>query len=459
MTMATTNGRHSFALEDEGAWESPESLGFAAGEEEDEWTGETGFESTFEGGFGETGFESTLEDEWTGETGFESTLEDEWTGETGGAWETHEALGYTPGSFEDEWTGEAAFEGGGLETGFESAFEGGSYESAFEGAFEDEDEDESDQFLPFLAPLAMKALPMIAKFALPAVKRLLPVARRAVQNVVRNVTSTPLPPSMRPVMRGISALQGGQGRRVYRRRRPAFPMGGFPGGFGAAGGGFPGMPGMPAFPGGFPDGAGAPTPAPAPMPAQPSVGTLLRQLSQLLNVGEAVAAEAEASFFGSNEFQTELGAHEFAHEAALTEVLAAEASHATTEAEAESLLGSALPVTIRIMGGAGSIRPLIPTLTRSNARLVSAIRRSGPGSQQLLRTVPTIQRRTIASIRAARRAGRPVGPRMVPQIMAGQAARVLGSPHVCGRSLLRNAAIRRGTVAPAGRVVRAVRAY
>ena len=45
-------------------------------------------------------------------------------------------------------------------------------------------------------------------------------------------------------------------------------------------------------------------------------------------------------------------------------------------------------------------------------------------------------------------------PALVAPVMAGQAARVLGTPHICGRALVRNTVIRRGTVAPAGRMVR-----
>jgi hypothetical protein len=451
MTLGTTNGRHAFAFEDEASHFAPESHGFASGEEEWEGSGEweashfspetSHFAQEMSHFAPESHGFASGEEEWEGSGEWEAshfspesnpfasgewegTGEDEW--ESSGEWESNpfapEASHFAPESHgfatgEAEWEGTGEWEASHFSTesnpfsSGEEEWEGGSLE------------DESDQFLPFLAPLAMKALPMIARYALPAVKRLLPIARQAIGNVVRNVTSTPLPNGMRPVVQGIRALQGGPGPRPMYRRAPSYG------------------------------------PPPTPIPAQPTIGTLLRQLSQLLNVGEAVAAEAEASYFGTNEMHTELGAHENAHEAALTEVLAAEAAHATTEAEAEALLGSALPITIRIMGGPGSIRPLIPTLTRSNARLVSSIRRSGPGSQQLLRAVPAIQRRTIASIRAARRAGRPVGPRMVPQIMAGQAARVLGTPHICGRALLRNAAIRRGTVAPVGRVIRPIRTF
>ncbi len=147
----------------------------------------------------------------------------------------------------------------------------------------------------------------------------------------------------------------------------------------------------------------------------------------------------------------ELAASEVAHEAALTEVMAAEATHTASESEAESLLGATLPITITIMGGSRAVRPVFPSLVQANRRLVRGIRASGPAGPQLLRVVPAIQRRTIASLRAARRAGHPVTPQLATRVMAGHAARVLSNPRLCGHTLVRNAAIRHTTVAPAGR--------
>lgn len=184
-----------------------------------------------------------------------------------------------------------------------------------------------------------------------------------------------------------------------------------------------------------------------------TVASLLRQLASVLGEGEAETAEVEAALFGANELEGELASHEQAHEAALTEVLAAEAAHTESESEAEALLGTALPVTIRIMGGTRTLRPVLPTLARANTRLVRSLRRSGPAGPQLLRVVPAIQRRTVASLRAAQRQGRPITPSLVAQVMAAQSARVLGTPQLTGRAIVRNTAIRQSTVAPARRPV------
>jgi hypothetical protein len=184
-----------------------------------------------------------------------------------------------------------------------------------------------------------------------------------------------------------------------------------------------------------------------------TVAGLLRQLSDILGDGEAEAAQAEANFFGGNAMNGELAATEMAHEAALTEVMAAEATHTASESEAESLLGAALPITITIMSGSRAVRPVYPALVRANRRLVRSIRTSSPSGPQLLRVVPAIQRRTIATLRAARRAGHPVTPQLATRVMAGHAARVLSSPRLCGHALVRNTTIRHATVARPGRTV------
>jgi hypothetical protein len=177
---------------------------------------------------------------------------------------------------------------------------------------------------------------------------------------------------------------------------------------------------------------------------------LIRELHGMVLRGEAEAEAAENALFGTGSGELESG-HPDAGEAALTEVLAAEAAHTPSEAEAEALLGAALPITIRIMSGRGQLLRVTPALVRANARLVRGLRRSGPAGPNLLRLVPTIQRNTVATIKQQQRGGRPVSPSMVAPIMAAQATRVLSTPRKCGPALVRNAVVRQRTVAPAGR--------
>jgi hypothetical protein len=356
--MPSTNGSApSFATQE---WESPEAH---------EWEGEW-----------EAGHETH---EW------EHPESHEWEGEWEAGHETHEWEHPESHEWEGEW-----------EAGHET------HEWEHPESHEWEGEWEADPFLPFLAPLAAKALPVLARAAMPYIKRLLPVARRAIGAAVKSVLS----PQGAPV------------------RPPA---------------GWPPRPG--------PTRSYAPARGYATVPGGAGSGRLtalrlVRRLHRLILRGEAEAAQAEAQFFGSGEMEWEVGEHPAAHEAALTEVLAAEAAHTASEAEAEALLGAALPITIRIVGGRRSLRGVTPTLVQVNSRLVRGLRRSGPGGAQLLRMVPTIQRRTVASLRTMQRSGQTIRPGMVAPIMAAHTARVLGVPRICGPALLRNTVIRQRTV-------------
>src|SRR6266536_2702231 len=158
-------------------------------------------------------------------------------------------------------------------------------------------------------------------------------------------------------------------------------------------------------------------------------------------------AAHEARLFGANEYEAEVAEHEMAHEAALTEVMAAEATHTESESEAQALLGAAIPLSIRVMGDKMSIKGITPMLVRVNAQLVRNLHRQGRPGRRLIGAVPAIQRRTLATLNAIQRTGRPITPALAREVMAGQATRVLGTPDICGRALVRNMVIRKRTVA------------
>ena len=81
---------------------------------------------------------------------------------------------------------------------------------------------------------------------------------------------------------------------------------------------------------------------------------------------------------------------------------------APSEAEAAATVAATLPLTITIMRARRRVRPVMPVLSQANARLATTIRRAGPQGRQLLRVMPTIQRRAVGNIMAASRAGLPV---------------------------------------------------
>jgi hypothetical protein len=172
-------------------------------------------------------------------------------------------------------------------------------------------------------------------------------------------------------------------------------------------------------------------------------GPLLGQLTQrLVSESEYLAAEAEAEAFGGSNGESEVGSSEIAHEAALSELLAAEAAAAGSEAEAVSTIAATLPLTITVMRARRAVRPVMPTLNRANIRLSRSLRRYDPN---LLRTVPAIQRRTVGNIVAAARAGAPVTPPLAVRAMAAATRSVLTNPQRVEIAVGRNMMLRRRT--------------
>jgi hypothetical protein len=171
------------------------------------------------------------------------------------------------------------------------------------------------------------------------------------------------------------------------------------------------------------------------------VGTLLRE-------AEMEVAQLEASFFGTNEVEAEVANNEVAYEAALTEFLAAQAAEATNEAEAEAAIAATLPITISIMGGKRALRPVIPAMTQATGRLTKLLHQQGPAGKQLLRTVPAIQRQTVATLKAAARAGQPINSAAAVKAMAAATNRVLSNPKKVQQTVVRNAVIRQRTAPP-----------
>jgi beta-phosphoglucomutase-like phosphatase (HAD superfamily) len=181
----------------------------------------------------------------------------------------------------------------------------------------------------------------------------------------------------------------------------------------------------------------------------PIAGPLAAKLtSSLVKEGEMEAVQMEAEFFGTNEMEAEVAQTETAHEAALTEFLAAQAAEASTEAEAEAAIGASLPITISIMGGRQALRSVTPILSQANSILAQTLSRQGRPGRELLRTVPSIQRRAIATLKAAARSGRPINGATAVKAMASSARRVLGNPRTVQQAVVRNTVLRQRTAPP-----------
>ncbi|MEH1823749.1 MAG: hypothetical protein V7L22_00030 [Nostoc sp.] len=185
----------------------------------------------------------------------------------------------------------------------------------------------------------------------------------------------------------------------------------------------------------------------------PGVGLIAGPLaakltSQLVREGEMEAVQMEAEFFGTNEAEAEVANTETAHEAALTEFLAAQAAEATTEAEAEAAIAATLPITISITGGRRALRPVMPVLAQATGRLTRLLRQQGPAGKQLLRTIPTIQRQTAATLKAVARSGQPINSAVALKAMANATNRVLSNSQRVQKAIVRNAVLRQRTAPP-----------
>jgi hypothetical protein len=179
----------------------------------------------------------------------------------------------------------------------------------------------------------------------------------------------------------------------------------------------------------------------------------IQLLHPLLQQGDRHTRQKEAEFFAiyeaGYEAEIKIANTGAAYEAALMEVLAAEASHTQSESEAAALIGTTLPMAFRVMDGRYLLRSVLPTLLATTARLVRFLHRHSRASRRLFRLVPVILRRAIATLVAARRWGCPITPALVNCIMAIQSRRIFANSRLVIDAIARNALIRFSTVAPA----------
>ncbi len=166
--------------------------------------------------------------------------------------------------------------------------------------------------------------------------------------------------------------------------------------------------------------------------------------------------EGEYEGEGEGEFESE---GPMTQQEALAEFMAAVASRAQTEAEAEAMAGAA---TTAILSRAdrAALRRVLPHLVRGTAVLTRILRRRRV-TRPAVRAVPTIVRRTANTLTRRAATGQPVTRRTAARVMANQTRRVLGSPRTCAAALQRNVrasravARRMPTRAPVRRPVRA----
>ncbi len=153
--------------------------------------------------------------------------------------------------------------------------------------------------------------------------------------------------------------------------------------------------------------------------------------------------EAEFEWEGEGEFEWEgeLNPIRRVYPDALMEHLGHAATESESEAEAEAFIGALIPLAARLIPRvAPSIMRAAPRLIQGATGIARTLRRS-PTTRPLVRTLPTIVRRTATSMARQAAQGRPVTPQTAVRTLARQTAGVLGSPRQCIQAYRRSRAL------------------
>jgi hypothetical protein len=116
--------------------------------------------------------------------------------------------------------------------------------------------------------------------------------------------------------------------------------------------------------------------------------------------------------------------------------MAAVASRAQTEAEAEAMTGAATAAMLSRADRA-TLRGILPHIVRGTA-ILTRILRSRRITRPAVRAVPTIVRGATRTLARQAATGRPVTRGAAARAMANQTRRVLSSPRTCAAAIQRN---------------------
>lgn len=102
-------------------------------------------------------------------------------------------------------------------------------------------------------------------------------------------------------------------------------------------------------------------------------------------------------------------------------------------------------VTIFVGGRAPlPVKTVLPVLSQASGNVARALVQSrDPRARALIRTLPAIQRRTVATLIQKARTGKPITPKVAVRVMAKHANRTLSSPSAITKALATNAAKKR----------------
>ncbi|HVJ83648.1 MAG TPA: hypothetical protein VNC50_21455 [Planctomycetia bacterium] len=119
------------------------------------------------------------------------------------------------------------------------------------------------------------------------------------------------------------------------------------------------------------------------------------------------------------------------------EMLAAAGATAASEYEAEALVGAATSAVALSRADRQTLRRVMPHLVRGVSILTRVLRRRR-ATRPIVRTVPTIVRRTVRNLSRRAQSGRPVTRQAAARALVGQTARVLTRPRACAAALRTN---------------------
>ncbi len=175
----------------------------------------------------------------------------------------------------------------------------------------------------------------------------------------------------------------------------------------------------------------------------------------IAEIAQRAARSAVCDAFGEGEyeFEAELNPVRRWYPDAMLEHLAHEATEAETEDEAAEAFLPLIPlVASNLLPLAAKAAPLIarslprilatvnkvsPQLTRGVANVARTIYRN-PQTRPLLRTLPTIARRTVGTLARQAAHRQPITPQVALRTLAQQTGRLLQRPHHCRSAIRRS---------------------
>ncbi len=171
------------------------------------------------------------------------------------------------------------------------------------------------------------------------------------------------------------------------------------------------------------------------------VGNIAGNLGSFLPAGFSLEGEGELEFDFEAEGESEaefesVMAGPLTEQQALGELMAAAASQAVTDMEAEAQIGAATMISLSPRDRR-ALRSVLASLNRGSAILTKILRRHRI-TAPYVRTVPTIVARTAVALKKQAGAGHPITRQSAGRAMAAQTRRVLASPSICAKAVSRN---------------------